>query len=41
MRVSALEKVAVVVCWLVLGVGTWFWIRQVLAAIELLQMLEG
>ena len=41
MQVTALEKVAVVVCCLVLGVGTWFWIRQVLAAIELLKMLEG
>ncbi len=41
MRVSTLEKFTVVVCCLVLGVGTWFWITQVLAAIELLQMLEG
>lgn len=41
MQVSRLEKFAVVVCCLVLGAGVWFWIRQVLAAIELLQMVEG
>jgi len=39
--VSTLEKFAVVVCSLVLGAGTWFWVEQVLAAIELLQMMEG
>ncbi len=41
MPVSTLEKVAIVVCCLVLGSAVWFWSRQILAAIELLQMAQG
>ena len=41
MPISRLEKSAVVVCCLVLGAGVGFWIRQILAAIELLQMVQG
>jgi len=41
MPVSTFEKIAVVVCCLVLGSGAWFWGKQVLAAVELLQMAQG
>lgn len=41
MQMSGLEKVAVFVSCLVLSAGVWFWVRQILAAIELLRLAEG
>lgn len=41
LRMSGLEKLAVVASCLVLSAGAWFWVRQIMAAIELLQMAQG